>query len=112
MDLRELSWLATLVLSQVGRTLNIQKAYVNSFPKNNKMRHDVLLKVEDTQLSQLRDTLRNLYPVKSKSFNMQPLHVSYHVNYESLEAATKDAERLNELLKEPYPVIITGVTLD
>lgn len=115
LTLEELRLFASLVMVHVGKPLVLRSAYVNSFPLESehhdvRLRHDVLLQVDDEDMERLRLVLKLLFPKKHKQFNMQPLHISYRVNYPSLKEAQEEIERLNTLL--PHTVTITGVTLD
>lgn len=109
---QELSWIATLALKLAGKSIVLEKAYVNSFPIGDRMRHDVLLKVSDQELVDLRATLKEMYPDLYDDFSIQPLHVSHRVDYPTLEEAEADCKRLNASGLLPYPVTMIGVTID
>lgn len=108
----ELSSLAVFVWPHVGRSIVLQEAYVNSFEMNDgRIRHDVLMRVNDAELEKIRGIIRLSFHERALKFNMQPLHVSYGVDYPSLEAAKQACTLLNDTML-PYTVTLTGLTFD
>ena len=89
--------------------IELSTAYVNSFDAGDRMRHDVLVGLGNTQAMRAHRARHYAQLEEEGSVIMRDLHVT-HAIFDDRKAAEECALRLNKLL--PAQVQITGVTIN
>lgn len=116
LDRDQLCKVAQWILSHWAlEKITITEAYVNSFKTSDgKERHDVLLKVSNNDIEEVNKTrdayLRSKFDHADTFFTHEP-HITHSICATKSEAV-HIAKMLNDIDVFPYPVDVTGVTID